>query len=431
MRAALWLISLFALAAAAAWLAGNNQGTVTLFLTPYRIDLSLNLVLLVLGLVVLVVVLAQQALSALLSLPQQARRWRMQQKERAAHAALLESISQFMAGRFLRARKAAQMALEKEALLRDAGLELDHAVSLRTVAHIMVAESAHALQDRDLRQRHGQSALEAARSGPSAERQTLTEGAQLRAARWLLDDRDAAGSLELLQSLPPAIARRMVAMRLQLKAARLAGQPAQALDTALLLAKHRAFTPATANSLVRSLILEWLSHTHDADGVQRLWLGLSAVQREMPDLAAEAALRLLAVGGSAVMARQWLQPVWGALQSLSSSWTPDQLARMVQALDAALADAQSSDARQWLARVEAAQLAHPQDARWQYLAGMLCLRHQLWGKAQGLLSQAVKGLQAPVLQRSAWCALAELAEQRQEPAAATAAWKQAALVAQP
>ncbi|MFY9185537.1 heme biosynthesis protein HemY, partial [Limnohabitans sp.] len=283
--------------------------------------------------------------------------------------------------------------------------------------------------DRDLRQRHGQSALEAARSGPSAERQTLTEGAQLRAARWLLDDRDAAGSLELLHSLPPATARRMVAMRLQLKAARLAGQPAQALDTALLLAKHRAFTPATANSLVRSLILEWLSHTHDADGVQRLWLGLSAVQREMPDLAAEAALRLLAVGGSAVMARQWLQPVWGALQSLSSSWTPDQLARMVQALDAALADAQSSDARQWLARVEAAQLAQPQDARWQYLAGMLCLRHQLWGKAQGLLSQAVKGLQAPVLQRSAWCALAELAEQRQEPAAATAAWKQAALVA--
>ena len=81
MRAALWLISLFALAAAAAWLAGNNQGTVTLFLSPYRIDLSLNLVLLVLGLVVLVVVLAQQALSALLSLPHQAQRWRLQQKE--------------------------------------------------------------------------------------------------------------------------------------------------------------------------------------------------------------------------------------------------------------------------------------------------------------------------------------------------------------
>jgi HemY protein len=428
MRAALWLISLFALASAAAWLAGHNQGTVTLFLAPYRVDFSLNLVLLVLGLVVVVVVLAQQALAALLSLPKQAKRWRLQQKERAAHAAMLDSISQFMAGRFLRARKAAQSTLEKEALLTEAGLQLDHAVSLRTLAHIMVAESAHALQDRDLRQIHWQEALLAAKEGPSSERQTLTEGTQLRAARWLLDDRDAAGSLGLLQALPSATARRMVAMRLQLKAARLAGQPAKALDTALLLAKHRAFTPATANSLVRSLILEWLMHTHDADAVQRLWLSLTPTQRNMPDLAAEAASRLVALGGNSALARQWLQPLWASLQSQQSNWTSDQLTRMVQAMEASLADVRAADARQWLARVEAAQQAQPQDARWQYLAGMVCMRHQLWGKAQSLLAQAVKGLQAPALKRQAWCALAELAEQRQEPEAAAQAWKQAALV---
>ena len=48
MRAALWLLSLFALAAAGAWFAGNNQGTVTLYWPPYRVDLSLNLVVLLL-----------------------------------------------------------------------------------------------------------------------------------------------------------------------------------------------------------------------------------------------------------------------------------------------------------------------------------------------------------------------------------------------
>jgi HemY protein len=430
MRAALWLISLFALAAAAAWLAGHNQGTVTLFLSPYRIDLSLNLVLLVLGLVVLVIVLAQQALSALLSLPQQAQRWRLQQKERAAHAAILDAISQFMAGRFLRARKAAQTTLEKEALLNEAGLELDHAVALRSLAHLMAAESAHALQDRDVRQTHLQAALDAAKKAPAFESRTLNDGIQLRAARWLLDDRDAPASLALLQALPSATARRTVAMRLQLKAARLAGQPSQALDTAVLLAKHRAFTPAAADSLVRSLILSWLSNTHDADAVQRLWLKLSPAQCAMPDLAAEAALRFLSLGGAGAVARHWLQPLWGPLQSPKSNpWTPDQLARMVQALEASWADAQASDARPWLARVEAAQHAQPQDPRWQYLAGMLCMRHQLWGKAQGLLSQSVKGLQAPALKRKAWCALAELAEQRQDLPAATAAWKQAANVA--
>ena len=55
MRAALWLLALFGVAVATALFAGNNQGTVTLFWPPYRVDLSLNMVLLtlVLGFVTL------------------------------------------------------------------------------------------------------------------------------------------------------------------------------------------------------------------------------------------------------------------------------------------------------------------------------------------------------------------------------------------
>lgn len=429
MRAALWLLSLFALAAASAWLAGNNQGTVTLFLSPYRVDLSLNLVILIFVSVVLLVVLAQQALAALFALPQQAQRWRLQQKERAAHAALLDAISHFMAGRFLRARKSAQTALEKEAQMQTAGLMLDHAVSLRTVSHIMVAESAHALQDKALRQHHLAQAVVEAQMGPPLERQTLTEGVQLRAARWLLDDRDAEASLARLKALPTAVGRRMVAMRLLLKASRLAGQTPQALDTAVLLTKHRAFTPAAAESLVRGLILEWLTQMRDADGVQKLWQKLSPAQRKMPDVAAEVALRFMALGGSANTARTWLEPLWAPLQGgASAQWSPLQMLRVVQALERSQPDPQAPDARQGLARVEGLQQAQPRDARLQYLAGMVCLKQRLWGKAQALLSQAVKGLQEPELLRATWLALAELAEQREDPAAAAQAWKQAALV---
>ena len=46
MRAALWLLALFATAVAVALFAGDNQATVTLFWAPWRVDLSLNLVLL-------------------------------------------------------------------------------------------------------------------------------------------------------------------------------------------------------------------------------------------------------------------------------------------------------------------------------------------------------------------------------------------------
>ena len=54
MRLALWLLSLFALAAAGAWLADHNQGTVSVFWLSQRIDFSLNLLILAVALVVLV-----------------------------------------------------------------------------------------------------------------------------------------------------------------------------------------------------------------------------------------------------------------------------------------------------------------------------------------------------------------------------------------
>ena len=426
MRAALWLITLFALAAAGAWLAGNNQGTVTLFLFPHRIDVSLNLAFLVVLSLVLLVVLAQRALEAFLALPKRAQRWRLQQKERASHAALLDSMGHLMAGRYLRARKAAEQTLAKEALLQASGVTLDHALSLRTIAHIMAAEASHALQDKVQRQQHLEQALAQVQSSTGADRLSLLEGTQLRAARWSLDDRDATASLERLRALPPAVGRRMAAMRLQLKAARLAGQPAQALETASLLAKHRAFSPEAAESLVTHLILELLAQTHDADSLQRVWKRLTPGQRLMPLVAAEAALRCLQLGGPAATARVWLQDLWAPMQASTTTWSDAQRLRVVQAFDASLPGFEAEDAFVWLSRVESAQQSQPRAAHLQYLAGMMCLRQRLWGKAQSLLGQAVKNLQAPALQRKAWIALAELAEQRQDTVAATAAWKQAA-----
>jgi HemY protein len=83
----------------------------------------------------------------------------------------------------------------------------------------------------------------------------------------------------------------------------------------------------------------------------------------------------------------------------------------------------------WLTRIEQAQLADPADSNLQYLAGMTCMRLQLWGKAQQLLQHALPKLQDAGLARNAWAALAELADQRGDVVAATQAWKNAAKVA--
>ena len=108
MRAALWLLGLFGVAVAVALFAGNNPGTVTVFWPPYRVDLSLNLVLVALAMLFTVLHLAMRALAALFAMPGHAKSWRLQHQERALHVSLLESMSHLLAGRFIRARKSAE-----------------------------------------------------------------------------------------------------------------------------------------------------------------------------------------------------------------------------------------------------------------------------------------------------------------------------------
>src|SRR5512133_1475633 len=159
MKAALWLLALFGVAVAIALFAGNNQGTVTLFWPPYRLDLSLNLVLLLLFLAFAFVHAALGALAALFDLPRQALRWRAQQKERAMHAFLMDSISHLLAGRFIRARKSAELSLAQERSLGAGEHKLANAPQIRALAHLLAAEGAQALQDRTAREEHLQQAL--------------------------------------------------------------------------------------------------------------------------------------------------------------------------------------------------------------------------------------------------------------------------------
>ena len=427
MRAALWLVSLFAVAVATALLASNNVGTVSIFWTPYRLDLSLNLVLFVLAIILLTVHWAQRALTALFELPKQAKRWRLQQKERATHAALLDSLAQFMEGRFLRARKSAELVLAREQSLSDAGEVLDHAGALRSVAHILAAESAHALNDKTTRQSHLNQALQEPAGSSSNVRQSLVEGSMLRAARWALDDRDASESLLWLDRLPQGVARRTLAMRLRLKAARLAGESSLALDTALLLIKHRAFTTEASESMIRSLVFDLIAKTHEQGQMQRLWARLGEPQRQSTDLALQAAQHWLSLGGDPVVARIWLNPIWNRWLSTPQNLSATQQLKLTQVLDRSLTGQDTTQEREWLAWIESAQKANPREPLLQYLAGRLCQKRQLWGKAQVLLAQAAPVLGDPGLRRQAWRSLAELAEQREDLQAAVNALKKAAM----
>ncbi|ART47673.1 heme biosynthesis HemY N-terminal domain-containing protein [Acidovorax carolinensis] len=423
MRAALWLLALFGVAVAAALFAGNNQGTVTLYWPPYRIDLSLNMVVLLLVGGFVTVYMALRALAAMLELPHQARRWRVQQKERAMHGAMLDALTHMLAGRFIRSRKAALAALTQEEALTSASEKVPHGHHLRALAHMVAAESSHALQDRPTRDRHLQQALDQAPAGGTAQEQELREGVQMRAARWHLDDRDAGTALERLAALPQGAARRTLALRIKLKASRLARQTSDALDTARLLGKHHAFSADAAQSIVRGLATELISSAHDTAQLQQIWLQLEQSERTMPELSIHAAQRLAALGGESTQVRAWLLPAWERMVTLPDALPDHQALKLVRTLESGM---DTLDAT-WLARLESAQLANPRDARLQYLAGVACLKRELWGKSQQLLTQATTHLPDASLRASAWRHLAELAEQRNDGEAATAAWKKAAL----
>ena len=427
MRAALWLLALFGVAVAVALFAGNNQAVVTVFWPPHRVDISFNLMVLLLAALFMLLYLALRAGSAVFSLPAEARRWRAQQKERAMYGALMDALAHLLAGRYIRAAKSAQSALAQEkslGLLTDqSGPATGHSPSrsnqLRSLAHLLVAESAQSLQNRALRDQHLQWALQ---SSAPRHGQEVREGVQLRAARWALEDRDAGAALDWLTQLPQGAARRMLALRMKLRAARYARQTAQALETARLLAKHRAFSQAAAQSIVRCLALELLNDACDPAQLQQAWFSLDESERAMPELVVHAAARLMALHGDAALARSWLLQVWERMVQPGSSIGDNLRIKLIAVLEAGL---DSLDAA-WLARIEAAQLHRPRDANLQYLAGMACLNRQLWGKAQQLLSQAAPALQDVTLHRKAWRALAGLAEQREDEAAAAQAYKRAA-----
>ena len=428
MRAAFWLLALFVIAVATALFAGNNQAVVSIFWPPHRLDVSFNLAIFLLAGFFVVVYLALRALSAVATLPSQARAWRAQQKERAMYGALMDGLAHQLAGRYIRATKSAQNAIAQEKSLSQLaqdtgqvpGYSASRASQLKSLAHLLVAESAQALQNKALRDQHLQSALQ---SSAPRHAQEVREGVQLRAARWALDDNDPRSALDALAHLPQGASRRTLALRLKLRTTRQLRQTAQSLETARLLAKHRAFSSAAAQSIVRGLGLELLSDAHDPAQLELAWAALDDSERAMPELVVHAAARLMALDGDAALARSWLLLVWEEAMQTGSVLSDSLRIKLIGVLEPGL---DSLDAA-WLARIEAAQGARPRDANVQYLAGMAALSRQLWGKARQWLSLAVLGLQDADLHRSAWRALAVLAEQRGDAAAAAEAYKQAAL----
>jgi HemY protein len=338
-------------------------------------------------------------------------------RERAAQQALQEAMAEYFAGRYGRARKAAEKALS----LQRETPALEAEQEFRVLGQLLAAGSLHRLQDRTRRESvlRGlfKGARAARRSGPP---RPAEEGARLLAAEWALDDRDPARALEMLSALPPGAARRTQALRLRLQAARLGREPQEALQTARLLANHQAFSPLVAQSLLRSLAFEVLEDAHDVQQLRRLWAQLDAADRRDAHVAARASARAVQLG-AAEDARLWLRPFWDRLAELPQD------ERVQVAL--ALREATAGMSADWLPRLEAAAQAFGHDPAVTAAVGEAFAEHRLWGKARRLLQDAASAVTLPAtVRRAAWRRLAALAREEDDEARASDCERQAAML---
>lgn len=121
MRSALWILILFASAVAAALFLNSNRATITLFWQPYRIDMSLNLFLLLLAVAFALCALVIYALTSVWRMPTEAKIWREYRHDVAAHQSLVRTVEALSQGQWqeaeeeaLRLQQLSQTALSQE-----------------------------------------------------------------------------------------------------------------------------------------------------------------------------------------------------------------------------------------------------------------------------------------------------------------------------
>ena len=103
MRALTWLIVIAALAVGLTLAAAYNRGYALLVLPPYRVEISLNFLLILLVLGFAAGYASVRAAAAALRLPGRVREYRAARRREKAWATLLEALQEYLAGRYRRA----------------------------------------------------------------------------------------------------------------------------------------------------------------------------------------------------------------------------------------------------------------------------------------------------------------------------------------
>ncbi|MCG8995862.1 heme biosynthesis HemY N-terminal domain-containing protein [Laribacter hongkongensis] len=359
MKLVLWLTALFAVAVGVSLFAGISQGYAILVFPPYRVELSLNLMVVLTIATLLALYLILRAFGVALALPDRVRHYQRERKLGAARTALRQGALAFFEGRYQKAEREAVKSLDDEPLEDN-----------RTLALLIAARASHAMKDAEKRDAYLSRLSDLGATAELARHMTDAELA--------LDARDLAAADRAIAEARRLSPNLTAALRLELRLRLAQHAPEAVLALTEKLLKAEALQPEQARRYRQTAWQEQARHFIDPAELKRWWGRIPSQERENDTLRATVARQAHSLGDTA----QAVDLLVRRLDAQYSGELAQELQPLVAALDAEARLDLMRRADVWLTQ-------EPRDAGLLLLLGRLALAQQLWGKAQGYLEASV------------------------------------------
>ena len=234
MRLISWLAVLAITAVLAAWLFANNQGHVSMYWRTYRIDLSMNLFMILAFGGFFVIFNFFKIVSLFIELPLRAKHYRQRQLELRSLQELQNSTEHLFAGRYVKSLKSAQVAM---------GFE-----STSQVSYMLAAQASHQMKQYEDRDRW----LE------RIEDERFQTTKLILNAQMLIDQRQARDALKSLSQIQKSGARQFVVQSLAMRAHQILQQWPEMLKIANSLLKKKYLPPALGKARIHEALTQWI-----------------------------------------------------------------------------------------------------------------------------------------------------------------------------
>lgn len=351
-----WLFStllVLALAIGVSLLASYNQGYVLIVRPPYRINISFNLLLVLIALSFVSLHIILRLMQYIRRIPASVRAYKEQQYIKSSYASLVEALTALAEGRYQSAEQTASKHLNQ---IKDSPLNA-----------LIAARASHKLKRKNQRDYYF---AEAERIAPNAMLACLLAQAEAE-----LDDRQFSKVLAIAQKIDKVHPQHPPALKLALKAQIRLNQWEQVLITVGYLEKNNEIESWYAREVRQSAHSASMQrYANDLSSLTNYWKKLSAEDRMNPAICEVAASAFISAGGGDQAAE-----IIG--MALTKKWD--------NRLSGLFGDCITTNPQKQIQQAEFWLITHENDANLLRSLGDMCLRQGLWGKAQSYLEASI------------------------------------------